>query len=383
MQLSAQVRCPSFVGNTPRETRRLLAIPNYMGSSLATRKKSLAILVSIAAPWGAASGEALQRALVQRETWIMGTSLVITAQTPDPELAQQAIGAAFDTVRSLDRILSTWRQDTELSQLNRAPVGESVKLSCTLASLLEEVRRFTQTTGGTFDPAIGALVDAYDLRGSGRQPDSAGLRAALEATGLRHFELDTRRRRARRLHPAVWIDSGGFGKGAALRAAAHVLRSRGVSQASLNFGGQVLVLGNRPELTLVAVAHPARRHRPVALLRLADASVSTSGLSERPGHILDPRSGRQVPPWGSVSVVAQDPLAADILSTALFVMGPEAACAWAASQDEIGVLLLVGTGETLYVRWNRSMKDFLVAFDPDAVLQTRNLSERRALCDVR
>ncbi len=353
-----------------------------MGRFLGTPKKSLAVVFIVAASWGPASGEALQRILVQRETWIMGTSLVITAQTPDPELAQQAIGAAFDTVSSLDRILSTWRENTELSRLNRAPVGESVRLSPTLASLLEEVRRFTQTTKGTFDPAIGALVDAYELRGSGRQPDSATFRAALEAAGLRHFELDTHKQRARRLHPAAWIDSGGFGKGAALRAAAHALRSRGIVQASLNFGGQVLVLGNSPQLSLVAVAHPARRHRAVALLRLADASVATSGQSERPGHILDPRSGRQVPPWGSVSVVAQDPLVADILATALFVMGAEAACAWAASQDEIGVLLLVETGERLYARWNRFMKDFLVDLDPDAVSQTRNLQGRRALCDV-
>ncbi len=349
---------------------------------LLLKPKNLAILLATVSS-GAASGELPQRTLLQRETWIMGTSLLITVQARDPELAQHAISTAFDTVRALDQLLSTWREDTELSKLNYAAVGESVRLSPTLASLLEEVRRFWEMTQGSFDPAVGALVDAYDLRGSGRQPDSATFRAAFEATGLRHFELDTQKQRARRLHPAAWIDSGGFGKGAALRAAAHALLSRGIGEASLNFGGQVLVLGNSPALNLVAVAHPAARDRAVAALRLADASVATSGQSERPGHILDPRSGRQVPPWGSVSVVARDPLVADILATALFVMGPEEACVWAASEQEIGVLLLVATGEKLDARWNRPMKDFLVSFDPREVSPTGNLSERRALCDVR
>jgi thiamine biosynthesis lipoprotein len=312
----------------------------------------------------------------------MGTSLTITAQSPHPEITLQAIGAAFDTVRWLDQLLSTWREDTELSRLNRAPVGKPFKLSPTLAALLEEVRTFRKSTGGTFDPSIGALVDAYDLRGIGRQPDSASLRAALEATGLDRFELDRHSGQARRLHPAWWIDSGGFGKGAALRAAADALRSRGVGEASLNFGGQVLVVGNSPALNLVAVSHPARRSHPVVLLRLANASVATSGQSERPGHILDPRSGQKVPPWGSASVVAQDPMAADILATALFVMGPEEACRWAAFQDEIGILLLIGTAEKIEARWNRLVKELVVDLDIAAISQPDKPFQRRGLCNV-
>ncbi|GBD31628.1 FAD:protein FMN transferase [bacterium HR33] len=344
---------------------------------LTTTATLLALLAPAEAP-----GQLPQHATIQRETWVMGTSLVITAQSAEPEIALRAISAAFDTVRYFDHLLSTWRQDTELAQLNHAPVGSNAKLSPALAALLDEASRFKEITRGTFDPAIGPLVDAYDLRGVGRTPDPASLRTALAASGLEQFELDAANARAKRLHPSAWIDSGGFGKGAALRAAAHALRSRGISQASLNFGGQVLVLGNPPELNLVAVAHPAKRDRAVAALRLADASVATSGQSERPGHILDPRTGQKVVPWGSVSVAARDPLAADILATALFVMGPEEACRWAASQHEIAVLLLIETGATIEARWNRPMNDLLLYLDSHDVSQTSNASPRRVSCDA-
>lgn len=357
----------------------LLAPAQVPGAPLSGRLATSAVGEPVAP---ATPGTPVQQVTIQRETWVMGTSLVINAQSSEPEIALRAISAAFDTVRYFDDLLSTWRRDSELAELNHARAGKSIRLSPTLAALLEEVSRFREITGGTFDPAIGPLVDAYDLRGRGRKPDAASLKSALEGSGLERFELDPGNHRARRLHPSAWIDSGGFGKGAALRAAAQALSSRGISQASLNFGGQVVVLGDPPALNLVAVAHPGKRNRAVAALRLSNASVATSGQAERPGHILDPRSGQQVPPWGSVSVVARDPLAADILATALFVMGPEKACRWAASQKEIAVLLLVESGPKIEARWNRPMNDLLLYLDSHDVSQTADASPRRISCDA-
>lgn len=324
-----------------------------------TATKALAPLIAATTALALPS-QPSQPVLLQRETWVMGTSLVITAVAPDTRLAATAIGAAFQAVRATDDLLSTWRDDTELSRLNRAPAGTPLVLSPALTALLAEVRRFTPATDGAFDPAIGALVEAYDLRGKGRRPDPGSLQVALEATGFHLFELDTRRSVARRLHPSAWIDSGGFGKGAALRAAADALRRHGIRVASLNFGGQVVVLGDASELSLVAVAHPARRQQPVLALRVRNASVATSGQSERPGHILDPRTGAGVAPWGSVTVVVRDPLVADILSTALFVMGPDQAWKWAKQQKEVAVLLLVDTEGGLKARCNEAMKRLLI-----------------------
>jgi thiamine biosynthesis lipoprotein len=291
---------------------------------------------------------------VVREAFLMGTTLRAEV-TGDRSLATAAIQQAFDTVAALELVLSTWREDSEIAALNRARPGEAVPLSRELGGLLAEVERWWHQTGGAFDPAVGALVDAWDLRGKGRVPGATSLARARSATGFEHFVVQQGDAGtiAWRDTSGGWLDTGGFGKGAALRAATAKLRVAGIASASLNFGGQVAVFGAGPERGrwLIPVAHPAHRHRPVASLRVADASVSTSAQSERYvavngtryGHILDPRTGRPVPPWGSVTVVHRDPLAADVLSTALFVLGPEAGAAYA-RQHGIAALFLVQRG---------------------------------------
>ena len=111
-------------------------------------------------------------------------------------------------------------------------------------------------------------------------------------------------------HPDAWIDAGAFGKGAGLEAAGRALAARSVRGALLDFGGQALTLGTRSEggAWRIGVAHPARRREAVAELHVGGGlSVATSGGSERPGHLPDPRDGRQLPPWGSVTVVGTDP----------------------------------------------------------------------------
>jgi thiamine biosynthesis lipoprotein len=173
--------------------------------------------------------------------------------------------------------------------------------------------------------------------------------------------VDDVRRTVTRTAEGAWLDTGGFGKGAALRAAAAALAGAGIRDAALNFGGQLLVVGRDADGTPwpVPVAHPSARTRPAALLWASGRSVSTSSQSERPGHILDPRTGRPVPAWGSVTVVAKDPAVADMLSTALFVMGPEAGLAWARGRTDVGVLFLVEERGRLRRRWNSGMRAYL------------------------
>jgi thiamine biosynthesis lipoprotein len=133
------------------------------------------------------------------------------------------------------------------------------------------------------------------------------------------------------------IDFGGIGKGIALDLVADILKSRGVRSAFLDFGGQVLALGDSPgcPARIVEIADPDSRLRAAARVGVRDLSLSTSGNSERghlgrtTGHILDPKSGSPAVFAGSVTVAAPDGATADALSTALFVMGPETGGRWA------------------------------------------------------
>jgi FAD:protein FMN transferase len=300
----------------------------------------------------------------------MGTTLSVAAAAGERQQAIRAIDSAFEAVRHLELILSTWRDDSEIARLNHSAPGTPVPLSAQLYTLLREAQRWSEATGGAFDPAIGALNDAWQLRGRGRVPTPLQLKTARAATGFDRFSFADATRTVTRSSSRAWIDTGGFGKGAALGEARAALERAGIRQAVLNFGGQVLTLGAGPTAGnwMVAVAHPSRRGQPVARLRLRDRSASTSGQSEhsvtaagrRLGHIVDPRSGEPVSAWGSVTVVAKDPMVADMVSTALLVMGPEGGLRWAERRNDLGVLFLIERGGRVLPRWNRALRQFLV-----------------------
>jgi len=311
---------------------------------------------------GSPAGTA-QSVLVERRAWVMGTELTLKLVAPDAATGQRVAEAAFAAVRQADDLLSTWRQDTELARLNRSPVGKTLRLSPVLGSMLAEVWRWWRKTGGTFDPGVGPLVDVWGIRDSLRTPSAADVARALHQSGLRQFAFDSSRGTIVRRSPRAWMDSGGFGKGAALRSVEAVLRAAGVHAALVDFGGQGVAVGSSPEAPpsggwIIGVAHPVERLVPVRELVVRDRSVSTSGQSEQPGHILDPRSGQPVPAWGSVTVVARDPMVADILSTALFVMGPEEGLRWVHDRVDVGALFLILRDGRVEARWNHAMEPF-------------------------
>lgn len=298
----------------------------------------------------------------------MGTRLCVEIPGEDAADGEAAGEAVVDEVERVGGLLSTWDPSSALSRLDAAPVGRAVRPDPGLRSLLAEVWRWIQATRNAFDPRVGALVDAWDLRGAGRRPDARALKAAREASGPGAVTLDPTCDVWVRHDPAAWVDAGAFGKGAALRSAEQLLRDRGVSRAFVDLGGQVVALsGPGDEPWSVEVAHPRHRRQPVARLRLAGVSAATSGTSERfievdgerYGHILDPRTGQPAPAWGSVTVVSADPLIADILSTAFYVMGPRAGMAWLGDRTDVGVLFLEERDGMLLPSWNPAMERWL------------------------
>jgi thiamine biosynthesis lipoprotein len=135
-------------------------------------------------------------------------------------------------------------------------------------------------------------------------------------------------------HPDAGVEEGGFLKGYTLD---RLRQAAGTPDGLLDFGGQLLAWG-RP--VAVSIADPRERQLPRLSVRLENASLSGSGTSERGRHILDPRTGEPCPAWGSTAVVAPDALSADVLSTALYVLGPDEGLAWAQRQGLAAAFLL-------------------------------------------
>ncbi len=286
---------------------------------------------------------------IEHEAYAMGTRVHMLIGANDRATARDAMQVVLEQVADAERLLSTWTALSELGRLNHAVPEEPVQLSTSLFELLEEASRWSERTSGAFDPGIGPLIDAWDLRGSGHRPTAVELEVARLGSGIENFGLDHVAQSATRPADAAWIDAGAFGKGYALRKVRATLSARGVRSATVNLGGQILLVGSDSSGTPwgIGIAHPRHRERRIRTMRVADASVATTGQSERRirvdgkemGHVLDPRTGHPVSAWGSVTVVARDPLEADVLATALFVMGREEAIAWSEQHRVAAVIV--------------------------------------------
>jgi thiamine biosynthesis lipoprotein len=329
----------------------------------ADRRKSTAALKTLAFAAFLLSGCA-HPALSERRVMLMGTALDVEIEAADRPAALAASERAVEALEAAEARLSTWRDDTELARLNRAPIGEPMPLSPTLARELQAARHCWEETGGAFDPGVGSLVRAWGLRSGGRIPELAELRAAQGISGLRLSNGTAVREKD------LLLEEGGWGKGAGLVDALEALKRDGVARASLDLGGQVAVLGGGWE---VPVADPRQRDRSVVVLKVDGGSVSTSGNGERGivvegkrlGHILDPRTGKPAPDFGSLTVWTADPLRADCLSTGLYVLGPERALAWAAAHPGVEVLVLRTDGDRLRALASPGLRGRLKAMDSE------------------
>lgn len=267
---------------------------------------------------------------VGRARYLMGTVCEITIDGEAP-----AIEPAFAEAARIEAMLSTWRDDSELSRVNR---GEAVA-SPELRALLDRAIAWRQETGGAFDPQIRPLLDAWRTRGEGAVPSRGRIDSALAAI---------------RSHRAPF-EEGAFGKGYAID---RMLAAIDSPHVVINFGGQIAVRGQ----ARVSIADPQRRDVPMLDVTLHDQSISTSSGSEKRfvaggrsfTHIIDPRTGEALPPRGSVSVIARDAFTADILSTALYVMGPDEGLRWANAH---GVAALFITAQHQFLKSNAFTKE--------------------------
>jgi thiamine biosynthesis lipoprotein len=248
---------------------------------------------------------------------------------------------------------STWLTTSAWSRLNAAQ-GESVPLAAEWIGLLGRIKAWTERTEGAFDPVLMALMQAWGIRRGGQTPDPAALATARQASGARWLELDARRGTARLLHPGAGVEEGGFLKGYALDA---MRKASGAPTGWIDFGGQVLAWG-RP--FAVDIADPQNRSLARCTVILKAASLSCSGTSERGRHILDPRSGEPCPAWGSTAVVAAEALSADVLSTALYVLGPDAGLVWA-ERHQVAAAFLLNDGSVRMTRAFRSLNPTLMS----------------------
>jgi thiamine biosynthesis lipoprotein len=251
--------------------------------------------------------------------------------------ARNAAHVAIDEVRRIEAKYSRYRDDSVVSQINAAAgQGTPVPVDDETAELLAFADQMYFASDGLFDITSGVLSRAWDFR-AGRLPARETLHTLRQCVGWTLTELERAPGGStfRLLRPGMEIDLGGFGKEYAADRAAVLLQERSVRHGFVNLGGDIRIVGPRPDGApwQMAVRHPREDTRPLATLQLADGALATSGDyeryfigpdGERYCHVLNPRTGWPVRAWRSISVVAPLCLAAGSICTIAMLKGEDA-----------------------------------------------------------
>ena len=290
------------------------------------------VLLQFATP--AQGGSSLQR--IEVSAAIMGSEFRIACHAPTKRRASGAITAALDEVRRIDKLLSNYKETSELSKLNREASNRDVKVSRELADLLESCLRYSQESEGAFDISVGSLVKAWGFyNGPPAIPNALALWWAKRNSGYQHLKLNRSASTVRFLRSGLQLDPGGIGKGYAVDQAVAVLREFGIERALVSSGtSSIYALGAPPdneEGWRLAIRAPSKEGEADTVVRLRDEALSTSGSYEkffeedgkRYGHILDPRTGEPATGIEAVSVIAPLTIDTEAWSTAFFVNGAE------------------------------------------------------------
>jgi thiamine biosynthesis lipoprotein len=240
----------------------------------------------------------------------MATTFEMFIAGKDPTYAAQAAADAFQRCDRLEEFLSRYKDSSDISRLNRAPVQTPVLLSLETFNCLQQAADLYRLTEKTFDVTVGRWT---------RDTQAAGPRRPREAFPI---DLDEDRLCASRLFETVQVDLGGIGKGFALDVMAQQLREWGVTQALLHGGGSTVLALEGPapgEGWPLTLRDPLDSESILRIVPLVRAALSGSSHLRR-SHIVDPRTGRRVE--GRLSAWSLAPLGgwADGLSTAFMIM---------------------------------------------------------------
>ncbi len=272
----------------------------------------------------------------------MAATFEIYIANEDAAYAGQAAGAAFDELDRLERDLSRFIENSDISRINQASPGETIRVGLDAFACLTRCKVLCDETGGAFDPAIGTLLDCWkNSARSSRILSSDELAYARENSGMHRLELD-KIRHAVCKRAFVQIDLGGFGKGYALDRMAAMLCEWDIGRALLHGGWSTVLALNGPtdDGWPVSIRHP-ESGETLRRFSLLNQALSGSGLRKGP-HIFDPRTTEPIRDFRAAWSLAPTAADADALSTAFLVMTGEEAEAYCRKHPGSGGVRLTG-----------------------------------------
>lgn len=314
--------------------------------------RTLALLLTILLAAAACSTEPSELGRYESTERHMGVLFTIVVYAKDEESANAATGAAFSRVAELNRIMSDYDPESELSRLSKqSPTASPVKVSNELWTVLASSQRLSEKSDGAFDVTVGPMSRLWRRARRQRElPRESRISEAKQSVGYRFMQLDETAQSVKLMRPDMRLDLGGIAKGFAADEALRTLRERGIRRALVDASGD-LALGDPPpdkKGWRIGIAPLEPDAPPSEYLLLTNCGVATSGDAwqhveidgTRYSHIVDPRTGLGLTNQSSVTVVAPTGMLADGYASAISVLGPKSGIELAESSEGIEALVV-------------------------------------------
>ena len=287
----------------------------------------------------------------------MGTHITLAAFTA-PALGEEKIHTALEKalgeIRRLEALMTTWRPDSEISQINTSAGKKAIKVGPESLSVIQKSVWMSKQSEGVFDITFEAMhgLWKFDEDHTEKVPDPAAVAAARALIDYRKIKIDPDKSTVMLEQAGMRMSLGGIAKGFAVDAAARVLTGAGLASFFAQAGGDLYVRGRKPDGSAwrVGVRDPRGKDENdfFAMLEVEDHAFSTAGDYERGfvkdgkryHHIIDPRTGYPSTASRSVTIWAKDAFTADAIDDAVFILGPEKGLKLVESLDDCGAVIV-------------------------------------------
>ena len=303
---------------------------------------------------------------VESTDYLMSTNITVKIFTDSKRGGEELLKRVFEDAKRIEQIMQPRKGGGELHTINDAGHGVWWRLSPELLTVLERSAKFHDVSGGAFDPTVAEVKWLWAFENGGAVPSREELASALATVGFENITISGDSLRIER--SGTNIDPGAVAKGYIVDCMAAFLKGEGITSGLINAGGDIYTFGKKPDGSdwIIGLRHP-RLNTTIVLEHNDLLAVATSGDYERYfmhegvryHHILDPETGYPADKSASVTVWTNSAMEADILATAVFVLGPEKGIELVESLDDVEALIFFEDDDHLHNVHSSGLNDFV------------------------
>jgi thiamine biosynthesis lipoprotein len=267
----------------------------------------------------------------------MGNRFELSVVHSDPAYANECIDAAVGEIQRIERLLTTFSEDSQTNLVNRNAGMQPVQVDKEMFDLVYRSTRISELTQGAFDITYGSIDKSlwnFD-KNMTSLPDKETAKRLVHLINYKNIVLDKAHSTVFLKNKGMRIGFGGIGKGYAAEKAKHLLKAKGITSGIVNAAGDLTTWGHQPngKAWTIGIAAPEDpNHHPFSALEITNTSVATSGNYEKfaiingkkYSHTIDPKTGYPVSGIKSVTIICPDAEIADAMATPVMVMGIKA-----------------------------------------------------------